>query len=252
MVDEKRIAFTPAVEISYLQLEEQNILLSEIEYSDCTPNISQAQQLKALSMQGLFKKEHLSDIMSEEKANQKERVKIPVELIRKYFPKDYTTTQMEEEITALNSDFKSGKKLREADKNLKHFIQDDVKGLTDELSETGKLLRKLENSRQSQMYAVKNIEEIKERLLSFEKYETDAQPDVLVNLIQFFVERIYIVDENDERYCHIKGCTKENNDEFFRTTGYVSGARETGTITSALPVCDLDKCCKCTIFSVVY
>ena len=101
MVDEKRIAFTPAVELSYLLPEEQTMLLSEMEYSDCTPNLSQAQRLKALSMQGLFTKEQLSAIMSEEKANQKERVKIPVERIRKYFPKDYTTTQMEETIVKL-------------------------------------------------------------------------------------------------------------------------------------------------------
>ena len=138
------------------------------------------------------------------------------------------------------------KNLREADENLKRFIQDDVKGLTDELSETEKLLQKLEDSRQSQMYAVRYIEEIKERLLSFEKYAKDAQPDVLVTLIQSFVERIYIVDENDERYCHIfiKGCTKEDYDEFFRATAYISGARETGTITSKLPLCDSDECSK--------
>ena len=101
MVDEKRIAFTPAVELSYLLPEEQTMLLSEMEYSDCTPNLSQAQRLKALSVQGFFTKEQLSAIMSEEKANQKERVKIPVERIRKYFPKGYTTTQMEETIVKL-------------------------------------------------------------------------------------------------------------------------------------------------------
>ena len=101
MVDKGRIAFTPAVELSYLQPKEQAMLLSEMEYSDCTPNLSQAQRLKALSIQGLFTKEQLSAIMSEEKANQKERVKIPVERIQKYFPKDYTTTQMEETIVKL-------------------------------------------------------------------------------------------------------------------------------------------------------
>ena len=90
MVDEGRIAFTPAVEISYLLPEEQTMLLSEMEYNDCTPNLSQAQRLKELSMQGLFTAERLSSIMSEEKANQKERVKIPADRIRKYFPKDYT------------------------------------------------------------------------------------------------------------------------------------------------------------------
>ena len=101
MVDEGRIAFTPAVELSYLLPEEQQMLLSEIEYNDCTPNLSQAQRLKALSMQGLFTEERLSAIMSEEKANQKERVKIPVERIAKFFPKNYTVAQMEDEIVRM-------------------------------------------------------------------------------------------------------------------------------------------------------
>lgn len=114
MVDEGSIAFTPAVELSYLQPEEQAMLLSEMEYSDCTPNLSQAQRLKALSVQGLFTKEQLSAIMSEEKANQKERVKIPVERIRKYFPKNYTTTQMEETIVKLCEAYHR-KRLRDRD-----------------------------------------------------------------------------------------------------------------------------------------
>lgn len=101
MVDEKRIAFTPAVEISYLLPEEQTMLLSEIEYNDCTPNLSQAQRLKEMSIQGLFTEKRLSAIMSEEKANQIERVKIPADRIRKYFPKDYTTAQIEETIVKL-------------------------------------------------------------------------------------------------------------------------------------------------------
>lgn len=101
MVDEKRIAFTPAVELSYLLPEEQTMLLSEMEYNDCTPNLSQAQRIKGLSVQGLFTRDRLSAIMGEEKANQKERVKIPAERIRKYFPKDYTTAQMEETIVKL-------------------------------------------------------------------------------------------------------------------------------------------------------
>lgn len=114
MVDEKRIAFTPAVELSYLLPEEQTMLLSEMEYNDCTPNLSQAQRLKELSMQGLFTKERLSAIMGEEKANQKERVKIPAERIRKYFPKDYTTAQIEETIVKLCEAYHR-KRLRDRD-----------------------------------------------------------------------------------------------------------------------------------------
>lgn len=114
MVDKGRIAFTPAVEISYLLPEEQTMLLSEMEYNDCTPNLSQAQRLKELSMQGLFTAERLSSIMSEEKANQKERVKIPADRIRKYFPKDYTTAQIEETIVKLCEAYHR-KRLRDRD-----------------------------------------------------------------------------------------------------------------------------------------
>lgn len=114
MVDEKRIAFTPAVELSYLLPEEQTMLLSEMEYNDCTPNLSQAQRIKDLSMQGLFTGERLSAIMSEEKANQKERLKIPADRIRKYFPKDYTTAQIEETIIKLCEAYHR-KRLRDRD-----------------------------------------------------------------------------------------------------------------------------------------
>ena len=138
------------------------------------------------------------------------------------------------------------KNLREADDRLKRFIQEDVKALTDELTKTETLLQKLEDSKRSQMYAVRDIEEIKERLLSFGKYSENAAPDVLVTLIQTFVERIYITDENDERHCHIfiKGCSKEDYDDFFRATGYIENAQEAGAVTSILPVCDSDECCK--------
>ena len=121
------------------------------------------------------------------------------------------------------------KNLREADESLKRFIQDDVKALTDELSKTEILLQKLEDNKRSQMYAIRDIEEIKERLLSFGKYAENAAPDVLITLIQTFVERIYITDENDERHCHIfiKGCSKEDYDDFFRATGYIENTHET-------------------------
>ena len=114
MVDEGRIAFTPAVEISYLLPEEQKMLLSEMEYNDCTPNLSQAQRIKSLSMQGMVTEDRLSAIMCEEKANQKERIKIPVERIRSFFPKDYTTTQIEETIVKLCEAYHR-KKLRDRD-----------------------------------------------------------------------------------------------------------------------------------------
>lgn len=114
LVDEGRIAFTPAVELSYLLPEEQKILLSEIEYNDCTPNLSQACRFKKISQEQGLTPEKISEIMSEEKANQKERVKIPTDRIRKYFPKDYTTAQMEETIVKLCEAYHR-KRLRDRD-----------------------------------------------------------------------------------------------------------------------------------------
>ena len=114
LVDEGRIAFTPAVELSYLLPEEQKMLLSEIEYSDATPNLSQACRFKKISQEQGLTPEKICEIMSEKKANQKERVKIPTERIRKYFPKDYTTAQMEETIVKLCEAYHR-KRLRDRD-----------------------------------------------------------------------------------------------------------------------------------------
>ena len=97
-VDEGRIAFTPAVELSYLNDIEQQDLIQTIESEDCTPSLSQAVRMKKLSHQGLLDDDKILEIMSEEKANQKERIKIPTEKLRKYFPKDFSTSQIEDAI----------------------------------------------------------------------------------------------------------------------------------------------------------
>ena len=97
-VDEGRIAFTPAVELSYLNDIEQQDLIQTIESEDCTPSLSQAVRMKKLSQQGLLDDDKILEIMSEEKANQKERIKIPTEKLRKYFPKNYSTSQIEKAI----------------------------------------------------------------------------------------------------------------------------------------------------------
>ena len=97
-VDEGRIAFTPAVELSYLNDIEQQDLIQTIESEDCTPSLSQAVRMKKLSQQGLLDDNKIFEIMSEEKANQKERVKIPTEKLRKYFPRDFSTAQIEDAI----------------------------------------------------------------------------------------------------------------------------------------------------------
>ena len=100
-VDEGRIAFTPAVELSYLTQEEQKNLVSEMDYTDATPNLSQAQRMREFSRQGRLSGDVICAIMSEEKANQKEKLKIPMDRIRKFFPRSYTTAQMETEIVKL-------------------------------------------------------------------------------------------------------------------------------------------------------
>lgn len=100
-VDEGRIAFTPAVELSYLNDIEQQDLIEIIESEDCTPSLSQAVRMKKLSQQGLLTDDKILEIMSEEKANQKERIKIPTERVRKFFPKSYSNTQIEEVIIKL-------------------------------------------------------------------------------------------------------------------------------------------------------
>ena len=87
MVDEGRIALTPAVELSYLTEQEQHLLLNEIEYADATPSLSQAQRLRGFSRQGRLNSDVIFAVMSEEKANQKEQIRFPKEEIQKYFPK---------------------------------------------------------------------------------------------------------------------------------------------------------------------
>ena len=100
-VDEGQIAFTPAVHLSYLSPAEQGWVLDEMERNDCTPSVGQAYHLKEHSMAGTLTKDFVAGLMSQEKANQRERLKIPMERIRKYFPKHYTTAQMEDAIVKM-------------------------------------------------------------------------------------------------------------------------------------------------------
>ena len=87
------------------------------------------------------------------------------------------------------------------------------------------------------MIAIRDLEMTKERPLSFAEYAKDAQPEVLFTLIQTIVERIYIVDKDDERYCHIfiKGCSGEDYTGIFRTAGYIED--------NSPSVCDSEQCC---------
>ena len=101
MVDEQKIAFSPAVELSYLTKQEQAELWDIMQSEYCSPSLSQAVRLKKLSQKAELTPEAIFDIMSEEKANQRERVRIEVSAIRKYFPRSYTARQMEESILKL-------------------------------------------------------------------------------------------------------------------------------------------------------
>lgn len=101
MVDENKITFTPAVEISYLPEKEQKILFDEIEYADATPSLSQAQRLRGFSRQGRLNADVIFTVMSKKKANQKEQIRFPKEEIQKYFPKSYTGKDMQNTILKL-------------------------------------------------------------------------------------------------------------------------------------------------------
>lgn len=101
MVDEGRIALTPAVELSYLTEREQHLLLNEIKYADATPSLSQAQRLRSFSRQGRLTADVIFAVMSEEKANQKEQIRFPKEEIQKFFPKSYTGKDMQNTILKL-------------------------------------------------------------------------------------------------------------------------------------------------------
>ena len=101
MVDEGKIAFTPAVELSFLNDIEQKDLLEVMEVTEATPNLSQAMRLKEISQKEGLTPESISEILSELKANQRERLHIQTEKIRKFFPKSYTLQQMEDEIIKL-------------------------------------------------------------------------------------------------------------------------------------------------------
>ena len=101
MVDEEKIALTPAVELSFLKKDEQENLLITMESEDATPSLSQAQRMKKLSQQGRLDMDTIFEIMTEEKANQKETIKFSADRIKKYFPKNTTPKQMEETIIKL-------------------------------------------------------------------------------------------------------------------------------------------------------
>ena len=98
MVDEGRIAFRPAVELSYLTRDEQGDLLETIESEDCTPSLAQAIRMKNLSKDGKLDMDTIFSIMTEEKPNQKEKIKIPMERLERFFPRGMPPKQIEDTI----------------------------------------------------------------------------------------------------------------------------------------------------------
>lgn len=101
MVDEKKIAFTPAVELSYLKPDEQRMLLDTIESEQSTPSLSQAQRMKKLSQNGELDCDKLFSIMTELKKPERNEIKLSYEVLEKYFPKNYTPQKMQEVIIKL-------------------------------------------------------------------------------------------------------------------------------------------------------
>ena len=101
MVDDKKIAITPAVEISYLKPEEQELLVETISSEQATPSLSQAQRMKKLSQSGELNEDTMLNIMSEEKKREVDKIVLTTNTLRKYFPRSYTPRQMENTILKL-------------------------------------------------------------------------------------------------------------------------------------------------------
>ena len=101
MVDEKKIAFNPAYELSFLKPEEQKMLLDAMDYEQATPSLSQAQRLKKFSQDGKLSEDVMLAIMSEEKKGELDKVTLTSDTLRKYFPKSYTPQRMQETIIKL-------------------------------------------------------------------------------------------------------------------------------------------------------
>lgn len=100
LVDNGRISLTPAVEISYLNRQEQDNLLYTMESEDCTPSLAQSKELRRQSQAGLLDMDSIFNILSQPKPNQRENFKIPMEIIRKFFPKRYSQQQIENAIVS--------------------------------------------------------------------------------------------------------------------------------------------------------
>lgn len=185
--------------------------------------------------------QQLSDMSDEDSERFKEILEIKIEEVLEHSSTTQEYALLKKKQEKLQMDIVTQtKNMREVDESIRCYLQDDIQTMSEELRETERMLFKLEESRKNGMVAVRDLEQTKERLLSFAEYAKDAQPEVLVTLIQTIVERIYIVNKDDERYCHIfiKGCSGEDYTGFFRTAGYIED--------NSNSVCDSEQCCICT------
>ncbi|MCD8397631.1 MAG: ParB/RepB/Spo0J family partition protein [Lachnospiraceae bacterium] len=119
MVDEKKIAFNPAYELSFLKPEEQEMLIETMDYEQATPSLSQAQRLKQFSQEGHLTEDSMLAIMSEEKKPVQDKIMFTSDVLRKYFPKDYTPRKMEETIIKLLEQWKQ-RRLQQQDQQRRH------------------------------------------------------------------------------------------------------------------------------------
>ncbi len=155
--------------------------------------------------------------------------------------KEYQETQ--KAIERLNADIAAQvRNLREADDALKRFIQDDIKELTDELAKREATLRRMEDTQSENQYLVHELNGMKKRLLSFEEFAKDAQPEALFTLVHSIVDRIYITTDGTKQKCqvYIKGCATENYSDILGAAGYIEEEPLLPVVSYMPPMCDLD------------
>ena len=117
MVDDRKIALTPAVEISHLTKQEQRDLLQTMESEDCTPSLSQAIQMKKLSQAGELDIDKIFELLRQPKANQQEKISLDYRQLRRFFPKSYTPERIQEAIMRLvEADYKRRQRNRSAER----------------------------------------------------------------------------------------------------------------------------------------
>lgn len=152
--------------------------------------------------------------------------------------------EIKKAIERLNTDIAAQvRNMREADDALKRFIQDDIKELTDELKKKEATLRRMEDIQSENQYLVHELSGMKKKLLSFEEFAKDAQPETLFTLVHALVERIYITTDGDKRQCqiYIKGCATEDYSDLFGAADYIENTSVAATMNFIPLMCDLDK-----------